>query len=213
MVKVENAIDVEKGSGQSGREQGKAKAPAKNNANRRLWHAIGAVIFMGIAIFIVAFPITYINNNDSSDDSDDQPSRDVPDTPDVPKERAQFVTSASPFKVQLSLVDETITHGYSQDNQTELEEDLRNVARFLLNNVVNRNTGKRGFENAGMGQRNPNIGFPTMDNEFDFAESPGMDMPARQPVSEDLDDYGTNNQEDDVEEGDTIVSDGNRGKA
>jgi hypothetical protein len=104
-----------------------------------------------------------------------------------------------------------------------LQQDLENAGRFFLNNVVNRNTNVKGFENVGFGGQNPNsggipeIGITSYDGYAAYdtisASSPVAEASAQGPaVGNTVNDFGTNNQEQDVEEGDVIVSDGERGK-
>lgn len=158
---------------------------------------------MGIVIFVVAFPITYLND---SDDSSDEASAD-------PEEQVQrqFVSSNSPFEVKLPMFNEEIKEGYN--NTEELKEDLRNAAKFLLNNVLNRNTGKEGYGSVGFGQRNPNIGvMPVFEDAPMAGAPPEAARDESKAVGDDFDDYGSNNQEEGVEEGDMIVSNGENGK-
>lgn len=110
------------------------------------------------------------------------------------------------FDSSLGLWDANVARGY--DNERELEDDLASAARFLLNNVVSRNLGLPGFQNTGLGRSfaNPEGGDAPV--EMDASGAP----PEAQQTSSNLDDFGTNNQEDGVEEGDRIVSDGKYGK-
>jgi len=137
-----------------------------------------------------------------------------------------YISSDGAFKVNLSLFGDGITRGYS--GPTEIKDDLSNAARFLLNNVLNRNIGVFGYESVGFGQRNPYMGWfgpmfgggmpiPSAAAPMENAAAPAPPAasgaaPAKQSVGNDVSDFGSNNQEKGVEEGDMIVSDGTHGK-
>lgn len=198
-------LDMEKGSHEGTDESHDSKATP--SPKRRVWPALGALAFLGIVVFIVGFSITYVNEN-KNDSGDGDGTVEPPE-----KVKYEYVSSTNPFKVKLSMFDQDIARGYT--NSSELEEDLGNVARFLLNNVLNRNLGKSGYGHVGIGQRNPNMPFPTFGEEdMDFAAgAPEMVADeSKNAVGDEFDDYGTNNQEEGVEEGDVIVSDGENGK-
>jgi hypothetical protein len=218
------AVDMEKGSDQDEREQPQdtAKTPGPPVNKRRLWRAIAALVIMGIAIFVIAFPISYLHEDDESEELSNiteeekditKEEKDITEE-EKDKETAKYVASSSPFKVQLAMISEDITRGYK--DSADIEEDLGNVARFLLNNVLHRNTGKQGYEHVGMGRRNPNV-FMTWEDVAVAAPVPAAadvaeSAPQQDKVADDFDDYGSNNQEEGVEEGDMIVSDGENGK-
>jgi hypothetical protein len=131
-----------------------------------------------------------------------------------------FLQIEGPFQAKLALFNDDIV-GQPYADPALLQEDLKNAARFLLDIVVKRNTNVKGFENVGFGGQNPNS-FNFRDDVFFggvaqggpvFAASPPANASAQGPtVDATVNDFGTNNQETDVEEGDVIVSDGERGK-
>jgi hypothetical protein len=140
-----------------------------------------------------------------------------------------FLSIEAPFQAELALFNEDIV-GQPYADPARLKEDLGNAVRFLLNIVVKRNTGVEGFEKLGVGGRNPNGGgrevilgaavtgtsFVSSQAGFASAASPpqaaAADSAQGPTVGNNVNDFGTNNQEKDVEEGDLIVSDGERGK-
>jgi hypothetical protein len=152
-----------------------------------------------------------------------------------------FLRIKGPFEANLTLFNEDIV-GEPYAVPALLREDLENNGRFLLNIVVKRNTNVKGFENVGYGSRSPNangpggggpvfLGAPVEGQDFAYAistaaapvatgssagfaaSSPVAEASAQGPaVGNNVNDFGTNNQETDVEEGDVIVSDGERGK-
>lgn len=226
MSKQDDVIqDMEKGSDLLTTEQPLGAEPSKLRCSSRVWKIIGALTLLGLAAFVIAFPILLIRDggNDSAAESPEIPESSKDDGIDTETlQQKEFVSSTSPFDVRLALFSEEITRGYN--DEAELEEDLRNVARFLLSNVLSRNTGKRGFEGVGVGIGRPNFfeempmvpAAPT-DADVQFAPPPQAGASERVPesgkVGDEFDDYGTNNQEEGVEEGDKLVSDGERGKS
>jgi hypothetical protein len=143
-----------------------------------------------------------------------------------------FLRIEAPFQSKLALFNEGIV-GQPYADPALLQEDLENAGKFLLNIVVKRNTNVKGFENVGFGGRNPSssgqgggrdvflVGAPVATASFAGAASDSASQPqaaaaesAKGPtVGDTIDDFGTNNQEQDVEEGDLIVSDGERSKS
>lgn len=151
-------------------------------------------------------------------------------TEEEPLDTSRFVDIMGIFNIRFRLFGKDIV-GQEKTSPASLEEDLANVARFMLNNVVKRNTNVKGFENAGVGRRNPNsnigrpvvgggvyLDTPTLANAVAGAASGAggyaQAAPAeasRPEVGDTIDDFGTNNQEDNIEEGDVLVSNGDRG--
>jgi hypothetical protein len=143
--------------------------------------------------------------------------------------RPSFLRIEAPFQSKLALFNEGVV-GQPYADQALLQEDLENAGRFFLNIVVKRNTNVKGFENVGFGGRNPNfsgrggggdvflVGAPLATVAFSTSGSASQPQAAAAEsaqgptVGDTIDDFGTNNQEQDVEEGDLIVSDGDRGK-
>lgn len=115
-----------------------------------------------------------------------------------------YVSTDGPFNVTLRLFDKFVAQGYADD--AELERDITNAAYFVVNQVIKANIGVPGYD-YWYGGRIPR---PVMSpgDEADFTAE-GSDS----GVADDLDDYGTNNQEEDVEEGDVVVSDGEFGES
>jgi hypothetical protein len=104
----------------------------------------------------------------------------------------------------IGLYDASVVQGYA--NTTDFQADVMAVAKMMINLVVARSTGPNYYGNN-------NHYYPSKGGMADevplAAPSPaGAAMPT---VGNDVNDFGSNNQEDDVEEGDKIVSDGTRG--
>jgi hypothetical protein len=117
--------------------------------------------------------------------------------------------------------------GYA--DTADLQSDLTAVAKMLVNLIVARSTGTTSFGdkyNYGPGGGAPQQSRQPMDDLMteemaegdvaDGADMGGAAMPVMSPTSmgsvgDNVNDFGSNNQEDSVEEGDKIVSDGTRG--
>ena len=192
-----------------------------SSQRRRLWMRIGiAALLVCLLVFAITFPIVYLDKKDDNDDEENTNNNNNNSQANNAEGLKEFVSDeSSPFQVRLAMFDKDIAGGY-KGNTTQLQEDLQNVAKFLLNNVIYRNTGKVGYEGVGVGQPNPNS-FLYRDPVFmapeaegtdaDFAEAPAAPPAAESSsgsVGDDVDDFGTNNQEEGVEEGDMLVSDG-----
>ena len=106
-----------------------------------------------------------------------------------------------PFDVTLNLFGSRILDT-ALENEVAFDEGVTNAARFLLNAMVN------GYYYYGT-----HIEPAFDDIFFDVTENQPVPGETDTTASNDLNDYGTNNQEDGVEEGDLIVSDGNYGKS
>jgi hypothetical protein len=160
-----------------------------------------------------------------------QPTREPNPAPTIRPTDTEisFLRIEGPFEANLTLFNEDIV-GQPYAVPALLREDLENAGRFFLGNVVKRNTNVKGFENVGFGGRNPSsVGIPEVGVAFDGTDFAYATITASSPVAavsapvaaasvagpavgNTVNDFGTNNQEKDVEEGDVIVSDGERGK-
>jgi hypothetical protein len=121
---------------------------------------------------------------------------------------------------KLPLYSEAILKGY--DTLESFEEDLTLAAQHLVNNVVGRASGDTRYAGGGWGSRGsgPRI-FEGDVASAEDASSPEAGAPSanraassdtQDDFGEDVDDYGTNNQEDGIEEGDIIVASEQAGK-
>lgn len=186
-------------------EQPSSSVPSRRN------NLYALAIFIACAVVLaVVIPTAIILGND--------------DDNDVIEEKASFVAIDGPFPANLTLFGEGVV-GKNFTDPALLQEDLENVARFMLSVVVKRNTNAKGFEDAGVGRQNPGR-FVIFDNNIVFADAPGegVEDAAERPVAaaspsaggpevgDTIDDFGTNNQEENIEEGDFIVSDRDKGK-
>lgn len=187
-------LDMEKGCNELPPEEPLRITTKNSNKYGRLWKAAVAILTVGIVVFVVAYSVKR-----TRDDSGTSPSSETKEEPRT------FTSTDGAFNVSLGLFNKDITSGYGDTKA--LEDDLSNAAKFLLNNVIKRNTREAGY--GGMGPI----------EEKDMA-SDGAPESAPQAASDGfsnaaggkLNDFGQNNQEDDVEEGDMMVSNGKFGK-
>lgn len=206
----EKELDVEKGCGDSLPEGPTGASTTPRNANKPLamWKIVTAILMVGLLVFAVAFPITRARDDDNKTASViENPESESPAT----SQTKVYTSSNGVFDVKLNLFHKDIVNGYS-DTQT-LEDDLSNAAKFLINGVVKRNTEQSSYDHTGTGA--PSVeGGDDAGTEPEVAESaPVSDesMTSDTPSSG-LNDFGQNNQENDVEEGDMMVSNGEIGK-
>lgn len=193
--------DMEKGSDHSERrEQPQDPKDEVPSSRRRNLYILGATLafllaLLGLAAFTISFPIIRC-----SDDNNSQVKAPTPGDDDETSDQKVYVSAEdSPFNVTLSLFTADIARGYQ--DPVEIEDDLENVARFLLNSVLSSNTG--GDEKSSENFRQPVFADEGMAEDTSFMGDGGG-------LGDDFSDYGSNNQEEDVEEGDLIVSDGKR---
>ena len=195
------------------------KETPKVRSERNKWYALG-IFGICCALFAIILPTTLVLSKTSGvmnktsgvevDPDDDSSDSDT---------RPSFLLIAGPFQANLTLFNEGIV-GEPYADPALLLEDLENAGRFFLSNVVNRNANVKGFENVGFGGRSPNsfMDFAMIDVAVDTAADSSVPQAmaaesAKGPtVGNTVNDFGTNNQEQNVEEGDLIVSDGERGK-
>jgi hypothetical protein len=173
---------MEKGNAEVERAHPDVSKPSSGNRNK--WYAVG-LLACGV-LFAAIFTPLYLRDNDGNGDS-------------TPVLSSSFLSIEGPFKVNLTLLNENITQGYDPEDPTLFRADVTNAARFFLNGVLKRNSGVFGYDEVGRGPSTPI-----------FAEASPGDADTS-PVGDNLNDFGTNNQEAGVEEGDVIVSDGNLG--
>jgi hypothetical protein len=112
---------------------------------------------------------------------------------------------AAPFNTSLKYFNKEILQGY--ETSDELSVDLEQAAWFLLNQIVDRNTGEN-YHQPPWNERDSDIADTGMPIDGVFDEGMSEAAPGVGAVPDDVSDFGTNNQEEFVEEGDVIVSDG-----
>jgi hypothetical protein len=199
------------------------KEPLTVRGERTKWYALG-IFAVCCALLAIILPTTLVLSNKSDTNG---VGVDVdPEDPEIDSSnndtRRSFLLVDGPFPANLTVFNEGIV-GQPYANPALLQEDLENAGNFFINNVVKRNTNVKGFENVGFGGRSPNtggipeIGITSTFDDIAYAtisaSSPAAEASAQGPaVGNNVNDFGTNNQETDVEEGDVIVSDGERGK-
>jgi hypothetical protein len=174
-------------------------------SNRNKWYALAIVVFC-VVVFAVVLPTALIlGDDDDKDDKDD-------DDDDISQDRASFLVVDGPFKVNLTLFNEDlVTNPYT--DPVLLKQDLKDIAKFFLNGVFYRNTNRKGFENVGWGSSNFGGygGYRGYAGILDPAAEAPLDD-AKPAVGDTVNDFGTNNQETNIQQGDVVVSDGERGK-
>jgi hypothetical protein len=116
----------------------------------------------------------------------------------------QYLAQEGPLGYNLTLFNPDVTQGYN--NTDELASDIENVARFLISTTVKRVQSSEGYYGGADTMVNRDQDPP---ETVAFASS---DSAAGASLVGDLaTDYGTNNQESGIEQGDIIVSDGTYG--
>lgn len=185
---------AEKGEVQEGPSNSSVSSPA-SNARKRWFIAVATLLALTGVILAIAIPVSRKNDHEKLSIASDEDSNMDGTVQQTAKATADITGY---FNSSFSLFGEDITNGYISPD--EFKSDLRNVARFLLDSVVKRNLGSE-VNNAAGGdlEVEPGVGVA--------AEGSNSDMRAPD-VGDNVNDFGTNNQEDSVEEGDIIVSNG-----
>ena len=134
------------------------------------------------------------------------PHSDPTSSPTAEKLSGPNITAFSVFNPHLANFDEGILSGYDSDD--DLAEGLGDALRALLDRVVARNLGTPGYDNVAMG--GPMFAFTDGGIVEDAGAAPpvapSQATPERGSVDDNVNDFGTNNQEKGVEEGDTVVA-------
>jgi len=194
------------------------KAPPVEEANtrastRKRWYIMaGIILAAGLIAVAIAVPIVKRSGESKQNTTNStNPFQNTTNStnPFGGKTNQTFAQITGPFKSTLSLFD-GITRGYA--NESEFKQDIANFARFLLKGVVLRNTGAKGFENVGLGRGGVLVREPVFEGAPNDGPEEG-DTSAKTPGAtyEGVDDYETNNQEEGIEEGDVMVTDGETG--
>mmetsp|Transcript_11406 Transcript_11406/g.21784 ORF Transcript_11406/g.21784 Transcript_11406/m.21784 type:complete len:915 (+) Transcript_11406:67-2811(+) len=180
--------------------------------NSKLKYLILGVILLVAAVVAITVPVVR-NNDDSKDVNLLEDEKEIPEESDPlpsPNEEeftGPNITTFSVFNPHIANFNEGILKGYESDDA--LAEGLGDALRALLDRVVARNIGTPGYENVAGG---PMFAFTDGDAIFETTDTgaapPAMDAasPDRSPVGDKVNDFGTNNQEQGVEEGDTVVA-------
>jgi hypothetical protein len=196
------------------------KERPKVRSERNKWYALG-IFVVCCALFAIILPTTLVLSKTSGVEVDPEADPDDDSSDSVTK--PSFLLIEGPFQANLTLFNEGIV-GVPYADPALLQDDLENAGRFFLSNVVKRNAKVPGFGNVGFGSRSPNsledfvvttgdvIAFADVAADSSFAQGAAAESAKAPTVGDTLNDFGTNNQEEDVEEGDLIVSDGERGK-
>jgi hypothetical protein len=207
-------IDVPDGSAP---EQPKEEAPAKSgvesSTQQNKKNLKGLIVLASLGVLTVAGLLIGLlpdwgDGNDvysAVEEPDDSP----PDFPPTTTEQF-YESNEGPFKVRLPLFSANITGGYQ--SKDEVQNDLEQLARFLLNGAIT--------SNFASGQRQPvaGDGFVDEDSAMDQgaagAPEGGADNTAESAPAlgaeglEDTNDYETNNQEENVDRADLAKSNG-----
>jgi hypothetical protein len=202
------------------------ETPTKVRSEHNKWYALGIFIIC-CALFAIILPTTLVMSKTSSSKTSGvevNPEVDPEDDSSDTETRPSFLLIEGPFQANLTLFNEGIV-GEPYADPALLLDDLKNAGRFFLSNVVKRNANSKGFENVGFGGRNPSsfvdfavaadlsfVGVASASADSSEPQAAAAESAKGPTVGDTIDDFGTNNQEQDVEEGDLIVSDGERGK-
>jgi hypothetical protein len=207
MTTREKDLEVEKGCSAPLLE-GPTKSAAKPSAASKsfpLWKIAAAILALGLVVFAIAFPVVRSrddhnnnNNNNTSGGSGTIDTGNEENSPSTSQAR-EYTSTGGPFNVTLGLFSKEIVGGYSDSES--LENDLSNAAMFLLNGLIKRNTGQ--IESDSGTDGGPKEEFAGEGAPVAADGGTGGDS-----AIGDLDEFGQNNQEDDVEEGDMMVSNG-----
>ena len=115
------------------------------------------------------------------------------------------ITFVPPFQESIPLLSKKVLEGYA--NKSEFEADLQKVVESYINGVSGQQIGV---------QRYASFGFATDPDvileDANLQAAPSRERSKGNAVGDNVNDYGTNNQERGVEEGDKVVTDGKVGK-
>ena len=172
-------------------EEAKTSSEEIATEPRRLG-ALVSLVIIALAIAAVAGTSHKWKDNDATEDDGSRP----PNT-------NTFTATTGPFAVSLPFFGTKLvtTPDSPEEREAVFESGVANASWFLLNNMINTHA------RAANGSLSSSPGTGDYFNEDALGDSI-LDT----SVDEDLSDYGTNNQEEGVEEGDTIVSDGKLGE-
>lgn len=191
------------------------KTSSPNNTKKVLILAASLVVLAGIVCGITIPLVNRKNRNAqssvvSANNGNEEKSTDGSMT-DTPKSfQTNGVNGTGIFNSSIELLSPSVARGYSSDE--ELEESINNAANFFLgiSYKENSNGGSNDVENSPVADMN------TGNLESSPAVSDGgagSTLSSSKTAKVEGDSYGTNNQEEGIEEGDMVVSDGDFGKS
>lgn len=215
----------------------------KKGCNSKKWIIIAMVVIVlvFVVVFPVAYVVTSRQQSNelstSSSTNDDGGGGDNRNNiKNEPTAKKAVAARNGPFNSTLRSFNDSIAEGYSGDVE-ELKADLTQASWFLLNLVVHKNLRTPGYEDIWFGggggdmggmvrgadfaTTTTNEGGPTPDAQrapsapaADESDTAGTSYSSQTNTNKNTEDsYGTNNQEEDIEEGDVVVSDGKLGKS
>lgn len=212
----------------------KPLTPVANNKNKTWTFVFVVALLVAIAVCVITIPIVYNNRNEESavendikNDNNSTLSNDNSNSNNSANDNSNVNNSDSSttnknssstfFQTNNAFVNSTIevmsasiTEGYATEE--ELEESIQNAVNFQLGiiyNNMNRGTISNGSETADgsdSAKQEPTQDASLADGNTESSTTGGA--AAKSPQG---DSFDTNNQEQGVEEGDMIVSDGNYG--
>lgn len=209
--KVETSTDEEKGMSDKEEtkivtgeplpekeEAPKSKQEAKSSSSSLKYLILGAILVCAI---VVAITVPLVMR----DDDDDDDTKSAPFKNDTDQGGFANITTFSVFNPEVPNFDTDILAGYRSEE--EFAKGVTLGLQSLLDRAVGRNLGVHGYANLALGGGTRGGGMfanaPTVDG--DMAESESASATG---VDDTVEDYGTNNQESGVEEGDVVVSNG-----
>jgi hypothetical protein len=188
-------IEVESGA-ESEQTRNNHQPAVKPERKKRLAYPAAGFFVSLLVVGAVLIPVGVLvggsNNKTNKKTKASNPASDAPN---------YFESTEGPFEVKLSLFSSEIANGYS--SLAEAENDFEQIAKFLLNNVINSNGSLPPASTA---------------KEPIFADTAEAPIAAADEVGEasagtiadvgDATDFETNNQEEDVDKADLVKSDG-----
>jgi hypothetical protein len=186
-IEQQTAIAAEDGGGEGGSMINNKTETATGCTGKKMIILASVLVAIGC---IIGLPIAFAGNNEEETSSNNS---------------TVFVSST---KNTLEFFNANITQGY--DSKEELGLDIDSAGSFLLNQVIKRNLQVPGYEGVGVGRANPHVNVDGTGGTIETTTDESSN--SMRGGTSDVTDYGTNNQEGGVEEGDLVASDGTLGK-
>jgi len=178
-------------------EEGILKEETLKKTSAPRWHTFAAITITVFAIIGLSLGLGVgLRDNDTSDNNI------TGDTSNIKRNELYYENNVGPLFVKINL----FNNSPKSASKEELKQAIGQAAALLENNVIKRNLNILGYENTGRPWRF--YGSPCGD-DMAILESDGgaIDSMSAADKTDTVSDYGTNNQEEYVEEGDTVQTD------
>jgi hypothetical protein len=199
------------------------KQPLRSSVGMwRPWKIAAFVGVLSLLVFVIVFPTLMVRRGGSSTKSSFATSTTNPTSADTSKNvtvsadtsknvtvdyKREVVIMEGPINATLEVLGNDTVHGYKNDE--DFQNDLGQAANLFVGNTILTNVENFGTTNGVAGGGTASSGAtPESDSGAATFNSAAA---SPQKVSDGTNDFGTNNQEKGVEEGDMIVSDGVNG--